>query len=276
MALLRRKYFIIIAKGRAYAWEENETTKLQLKMKKKGSRKYSAPKPRYVPTAYIRLIHQLQLEIQHANKNDGHEAQRRGSYAARVLDKFGEEVNGEHQLEKAGPYASAWRSKVLTPTLQRQVQGVPDVYWPSTHAGILDPEDEDSDNLDRDLTIEAATKFYLSRDPTCSQAIKSYYRNLVYIREMRWHLGVLLTVREVADVGYFNLTLKNQDIVMEPDTISPDLEEGPPGSVPPFSETEVLVLASEGLEPFLRKWVVSVQFLSVELLIPIFLTARSF
>ena len=77
------------------------------------------------------------------------------------MEAFGEELEEHKELTSRGPVTSAWRSTVLTPILQRQLQGVPDAYAPSLDAGVgLDDKDGEGG-----LTIAAVTEFYLGSDP---------------------------------------------------------------------------------------------------------------
>ncbi|KAF9785924.1 hypothetical protein BJ322DRAFT_1107806 [Thelephora terrestris] len=142
-----------------YSWQGNHTAELKWEAGQKPVQGFITLKQVYIPIPYIRLIDQVKNGALQAEYNQGHKAQYCGRYAQCTLDKFGEEVEGARQIEHPGPHMSAWHSKVLTPILQRQLQGVSDAYWPSIHAGVLDPEDG-SDDLDRKMTIVAATKFY--------------------------------------------------------------------------------------------------------------------
>ena len=102
------------------------------------------------------------------------------------MEAFGEEIDGNHRLAVPGPITSAWQSKVLTPILQRQLQGVSDAYTPSIDAGVGPDENDDDNNnsVEGELTIAAVTKFYLATDPVHPDCIPFYVRNLVYNREM--------------------------------------------------------------------------------------------
>jgi hypothetical protein len=264
---LSQKYKFYYDVPDPYSWQENAIAKLGWEAGQKPVKGLITLKHAYVPVPYIRLIDQLHNEALHAKYNQGHEAQRRGSYAERTLDKFGEEVEGARQIEHPGHHASAWRSKVLTPILQRQLQGVSDAYWPSIHAGVLDPEDG-SNNPDRKMTIAAATKFYLSRDPIPPWTIPSYLRNLIYVREMRWHLKILLGKASVKDAKWFDQTLAYHDFLLcDPKFISQELEEGPPGSIPLFSPQEISSLESQELEEYFKQKLVGALFPPVASLI---------
>lgn len=197
---------------------------------------------RSIAIPYYRLVVQLLTEVNHGVYNRAHEAQRRASYARRVLEAFAAELEDNDQISVPGPIASAWRSKVLTPILQRQLQGVSDAYAPALDAGVSPDEggDDDDDSVEGDLTIAAMTKFYLGADPVHPANIPHYVRNLVYNREMRWHLAVMTGRKSVESEDFFKQTLDNQDFLLEaPDEISmePDV----------FLPRERAVLATEGI-----------------------------
>jgi hypothetical protein len=195
---------------------------------------------REVPIPYARIIHQLYLESKHADSNQGHEAQRRQSYALRVLDKLGEE------LDKAAKPGPQWRSKVLTPILQRQLQGVPDAYSPAIESSICAV---DEDGEEADVTISDATQFYLDTDPVDPSQIPCYRRNMIYIREMRWHLSILMRTAKVEDIGWFNVSLHNQDVILNSKELP---SEGGDGGIPPFSQPDVGLIVSSFLEEYFK------------------------
>ena len=75
-------------------------------------------------------------ELDHGHLSGAYEAQRHWSYVVQVMNAFGDELMEQRQLENDGPHAPAWRSKVLTPILQRQLNGVSDVYAPALRVGV--------------------------------------------------------------------------------------------------------------------------------------------
>ena len=231
-------------------WREGQTELIQFgtmrKIPKKRGTKV-AWKSRYIQIPYYRLFQQLYAEVRHGDKNSAHEAQRRGSYARRVMEAFGEELEVHKELASQGTVASAWRSKVLTPILQRQLQGVPDAYAPSLEAGLGkgdggggDDDDDDDDDDEGKLTISDVTEFYLGSDPLHPDNKKFYVRNLVYIREMRWHLAISLGKQKLESSEFFKQTLDNQDFLLDdPAEISPDPDA--------FLAKERAVLGTEGI-----------------------------
>ena len=108
------------------------------------------------------------------------------------------------------------------------------------------------------MSIEEATDFYLSIDPTDPQWIVAYRRNLIYSRELRWYLAVLNKEEagvDVDDIGFYNKTMDNHDLLLDESKIegggedtNEDLAIGQ-GS-PPFSEMEIFVIISEGIKFF--------------------------
>lgn len=85
----------------------------------------------------------------------------------------------------------SWRSGVLNPILQRQLQGINENYRPLVEKAVT--------RGDKKPTIEQVTKFYLVRDPADPRWIRTYRRNPPYVSEARWHLGVVMgTIAMVA------------------------------------------------------------------------------
>ena len=203
-------------------------------------------KKRFIPSAYIRILHQFCAETLHADHNRAHEAQRRASYALRVLNAFGDELNDQRAIETDGRNAVAWRSKVLTPILQRHLCGVPDSYGPSICNALLPPAGPEGhgSQAPRKVTIRDATSFYLGRDPTHHSLAPIYYRNLVYRHEARWHLGIVFQVVSVDDVKYYLNNLNIQRSIMR-EIAKTRRPEG--GGIPPLGLMEYVAVTVAGL-----------------------------
>jgi hypothetical protein len=185
---------------------------------------------------YARIVHQLILEDIHGAADQGHESLRRRTYAQTVLDFFGQELD-----RSRGP-AAQFRSKVFTPILQRQLKGVSDAYAPSIAKAINPPDGEP--------TISQVTTFYLGNDPLDPISIPSFRRNLVYIREARWHLGILMKKVSVKSVEEFERSLHHQDVIAQGLKGSP---RPPTRGIPPFNEIEVAAIVEEGIEDFFER-----------------------
>jgi len=246
------------------AWEKGETALIKVGMMRRTARSSAARviyRKRYVPVVYVQLLHQLCTEIEHTYTNMAHEAQRRAAYADQVTDLFADEIYERTDLSRPGSVASNWRSKVLTPIIQRQIAGVPDVYLPALHAGVLDPENDDPELDDdarasREITIAEATAFYLDADPADPDLIPQYRRNLLYSRELRWYLGVLLDESLLDDEDRFQMTIHCQDELVEANLgdyaeFEPEIEEDS-DEPPPLGITDVLVILMEDLDGFFK------------------------
>jgi hypothetical protein len=112
-------------------WEAGETTYTYFR---KSETLEGDPIMRQLPVQYARLILQFESEEILAQKNPGHEAQRRQVYVRRMLDELALE------LERDGECGSNFRSKVLTPVLQRQIHGIPDTYAPSARSALVNAQ----------------------------------------------------------------------------------------------------------------------------------------
>ena len=224
-------------------WERGEMATIEFGQwqKRKGKTgEHIAFTKHEIPVPYDRIVSQLIAEHVHAQNHDSHESRHRANYAAKVLDVFGDELKTLNTQK----LPATFRSKVLTPILQRQRVGLHDTYTPYVRAGI--------NSQDHELTIEDVTKFYLQTDPTDPDQIISYRRNLLYLPDSRWHLGVLLGVAAGsadAAADHYTRVRDNHDKIMK------SLQEegyGEPddGGVPPLSRTEVEAIIDEGLEDF--------------------------
>ena len=194
------------------AWTQNETWPVTLERLKKARGNTKATPHHttfHIPAAYHRIVCQLVAELRLAKRTDQHEVHRREVYARQVLDAFGGEL--ERFRGFTNEAMAGFRSAILTPILQRQLCAVPDAYTPSIHRGVKGHHTE--------LTIQAATEFYLKEDPTDPENIPNYHRNLLYIHEARWHLGcVMETVPDEGDdkkhIEYYNQFLEDHDRIM--------------------------------------------------------------
>jgi hypothetical protein len=154
-----------------------------------------------IPAPYDRIIAQLLAEIKHARTDKAHEALRRQSYARRVLNSFFSEFRDYDGKPED------YRSQVLTPILQRQLAGVEGNYSASMRSAIGGMEDP---------TIQQATLFYLSKDPTDPRWIPNYRRSLIYIPEARWHLATVVGAIKVGDkVGYRNVQRHHDNLMQQ-------------------------------------------------------------
>ena len=252
-------------------WRAGEVMNIRMakKVKKVNRRTYTKRwSTKRLPIPYARIVHQLSLEARHGDISDGHEAVRRGGYARRVLDAFGEELTAFKGVAKD------FRSKVLTPILQRQLRGIPDNYAPHIRSNI-------SNSRVIKPTIAETTAFYLGEDPIDPDFIPSYRRNLLYIREARWALWIVMGLAKVNSKEDYNRSLTAQDKIMEGLTFTRDEVEKMPGvnrdildqvmeldttlslqphydgyesdSLPRFTYPEVRAIIFEGLEKYFAK-----------------------
>jgi hypothetical protein len=185
---------------------------------------------------YDRILCQLLAEDKHAETHKSHEAVRRQTYAREVLDKFVKEFKAYKGLP------ASFRSYVLTPILQRQLIGVPDAYFPSVSEAVA--------GVGQEPTIEQATQFYLGEDPTDSELIPNYRYNMVFIPEVRWHLGIVLGHVKLGDESQYNNFRENQDILMEAIREGSGTDPDGAQSVPAFGAAMVRTIVKERLELF--------------------------
>ena len=215
------------------AWEAGELIAISFGKKVKRPKKSNSTVrwwTRQIPIPYTRLIDQFRYEDSHGLYDTGHEARHCMAYARRVLKEFGAE------LDRYKGNAEGFRSAVLTPILQRQLRGLPDSYSPVIAIYMC------SDL--HDVTIADATEFYLSIDPLDPACIPSYRRNLIYIREMLWHLVVRTSRAEWKSREDYNWILKNHDLALE--SLEPGVGED--GSFPVFSAWEVDMIVAHSLQ----------------------------
>lgn len=244
----QKVYSFKIEEGPAFRWDQNQTRCIQYGTFVGKRRRKVVYKNRFIPSAYTRVIHQLSTEVLHGDRNRAHEAQRRASYAQRVLNALGEELDSHEldshsDLEVDGPEAASWRSIVLTPILQRHLHGIPDSYAPAIYRALLPPGP--GINPDRILTISDVTRFYLGRDPTDASLAPIYFRNLVYRWEARWHLSIVFQLADIKDTEHYEAVIENQKLLIK------NAKSLPGDAIPPLTLTEYATVLSEGIElPF--------------------------
>jgi len=151
-----------------------------------------------------------------------------------MLDAFGEE------LEAFSGHDITFRSYVLTPVLQRQLQGVPDCYAPAIYTALVEESDE--------VTISDATKFYLGIDPVDPIYITSYRRNIVYIREARWHLAILMGKCRVGNRELYSEFIDDHDYIMKALRETVEGVNMDENVCPLLSKMEVEALVFEGID----------------------------
>ena len=190
---------------------------------------------KHIPAPYDRILCQLIMEDRHGAVDRSHEAVRRQSYAQQVLDEFAKDFTS-YEGEPID-----FRSNVLSPILQRQLMGVSDAYLVSVRKAV----GEGSDNP----TIGQATRFYLEDDPTIPELIPNYRFNMVFIPQVRWHLGILMGVIQVGDHPGYKRVWDNQDYLMSapPAECEPNLDGD---QMPLFTPSMVTVIVDERLDLF--------------------------
>jgi hypothetical protein len=219
-------------------WKSNEVTKITVrtrtKVRNKASSKNNQGKTVEIPFLYVQLIAQLNAENDHGDRDSGHESLRRQSYVRDILNHVAKELKTVKEPTRR------FRSKVLNPILQRYLRGIPDCYTPSIRAAIAD---------DGQPTIADVTRFYLSEDPVSPKHMDRYRRNLVYLTELRWYLGVVLETIAIGDAEAFNKIRTNHDKIMTA-VAGADSDEDEDDEPGPFNKTEVEVIVDEDLADF--------------------------
>lgn len=223
-------------------WTAGDLRDVQIGTSKKRRNKHSYEvtyEERKIRAPYDRIICQLLLEDEHGEFNVSHEALRRQAYAREVLDEFAKEL----RAYKGSP--ADFRSRVLTPILQRQLMGVADAYFPVVYVAVADDED------DSEPTIGQATEFYLSEDPTDPALIDDYRHNIIFIPEARWHLGVVMGKIDRTSPASYKKIRDNHDLLMA--QILKEMEDADDDdNAQTFSPSEVMVVVDERLDEFFR------------------------
>jgi hypothetical protein len=225
-------------------WELGELRDVQVGRKKKKSRNSRSTKyiwtDHKIPAPYDRIVAQLITEAEHGKTDHGHEAVRRQSYALEVLDAFGDEITSYD-----GPQA-AFRSRTLTPILQRHLWGVSDEYGPCVRGAVLD-------DAEGEPTITMATQFYLSEDPTDPGLIPTYRRNIIYIPEARWHLTTLTGSRRVGNEEDYENLWESVDLLMSSLRRETHSNSSNKGCVPELLFPDIDVIVRDYLDGFYEK-----------------------
>jgi hypothetical protein len=227
-------------------WRKDElrTVTLEHTQKRKGKKGSAKILTEFqIPAAYHQLVCQLGGEIAFANTHDIHEARRRQVYARQVLDLFGKELKWLRGYSDAAMIT--FRSRVLTPILARQLWGTDDAYTPSVSRAVQ--------GQGKELTIEAATNYYLEVDPTDPVHIPNYRRNLLYVPMARWYIGRVLGnprhPRTLSD--YYDRVLQDHDKIMSAmKATGQQVTDGNP--IPLLTEVEAKAIDEEGLAIFFQ------------------------
>jgi len=218
------------------SWKEGELFEIRYgktrKLVNKQAHKWIM-KRKKIHVQYARLTQQFIFEIAHGMANNGHEALRRYTYAQMMLDQFGFELDAWRGKEEN------FRSKVYTPVLQRQLKGVHDAYAPSIRRAIAQSTEAP--------TIAQVTTFYLGNDPLNPKAIPIFRRNLVYIREARWHLAIIMEKIDITSSDDFEMFLFHHDMIhRQLKGVPRPRSKGPP----PFLPFEAAAIIKEELEGY--------------------------
>ena len=198
----------------------------------------------HIPAVYQLVVCQLAAEIELGNHTDMYESRRRQTYARKVLDLFGQEIRGFVGYSKKA--MATFRSRVLTPIVMRMLWGVSDAYTPFVTKGVQ--------RSHKELTIEAATEFYLAEDPTDPSLIPTYRRNILYIPMARWYLGRILHPLRPLTTKDYKRVLGNHDKIMAElkQTTLQGADEDEDG-IPMLTESEASAIADEEITRFFRK-----------------------
>ena len=226
------------------AWGDNDVGEIKaVRHRAKGNATITAV--RKIPIGYIQLVDQLVKESIHGMEGT-QESVRRSAYADLTLDAFACELFSK---KEAGP---KFRSKVLTPLMQRHRMGIADHYTPVLQMAIGGD------------TAADATIFYLREDPIESRYLSQYRRSLMYIPESRWHLGILLGTIELRNQADFGMIWRNHDRIQvalrdgdydddDDDDDSEEYEDSDDEAeikLPRLNAVEVAVILEERLEDF--------------------------
>ena len=139
---------------------------------------------------YLRFLAGMIREIAFSTEDGitNHNCLFRAEYSVMILDRFAEEL-----MRKQRAPGVRWRSRVLNPLLQRQLEGITD-YEAKSVVEAVGP------------TVEAAARFYLTRDPLDPSNTLEMMHNILYIWPVRQSLACLYTK---ASESNFHHSMKN-------------------------------------------------------------------
>lgn len=218
------------------SWEQGELRAFDIGTSgDKGGSKVTQWKTYKILAPYERMIAQLALESEVAKVHKSHETSRRGEYANRVLDLFGEEV------ESFAGDPSTFFSKVLTPILMRQLRGLHDDSSATVRAVVAQGKDK--------ATIKQASEFYLTADPTDPDYIPFYRRQLLNLPIARWHLATVFGVVRKTHTRHYHRFYNDHVVIMR----SLDYSVVDEAGIPLLGSTEVAAIVAERLEDFFDK-----------------------
>jgi hypothetical protein len=185
-----------------------------------------------VHKGYLRVLAGLNADISHGPVHKSGNAYFRMTYAQFVIDKLATEL--EDSGPKKGSEAS-WRSKILNPILQRQLNGYHDHEAPMLKAHF--------DGLEGAELQTEINKFYLSQDPLAALVQPALRRGILYVTEPRWFLGINDDKRK--DSKHYDFCRANTT------TILSELSEQE--DRPVLQAHEVCLIVLENLEDYYRE-----------------------
>ena len=186
---------------------------------------------------YDRVVAQLATEANHACHHNSHEARRRGEYANRMLDLFGEEIES---LADSDPVT--FYSKVLTPILVRQLRGVHDDISRTICAVVAQGS--------KSASIQEAAQFYLTMDPSNPIYIRLYRRQSLNLPIVRWHLATVLGVINKNHKGHYDRFYTDHALIMDSLNVSGAYQDKDEEGYPLLNRVEAGALVAEGLDEY--------------------------
>lgn len=112
------------------------------------------------------------------------------TYAQQVIDTFADELFSRRHVEGG----LKWRSRVLNPILQRQLQGMGHESLLSAHFIGLEGKELN----------EAIDEFYLHRDPLQPSQQNTLRWGVIYATDARWSLTVSTNPQMIGDECHYN------------------------------------------------------------------------
>ncbi|KAF9784726.1 hypothetical protein BJ322DRAFT_1021414 [Thelephora terrestris] len=135
-------------------------------------------------------------------------------------NREGFNLEGGHKI-KAGVYHKGIAAEAKHVTYKRWLQGSIRVMYATAGetagTGIfLDEASGREDDKDkRKVTIADVTKFYLGCDPLNPKNVALFIRNILFSREVRWHIALTLKKATYNVIEFFEQTLKNDNFLFK-------------------------------------------------------------
>ena len=189
-----------------------------------------------IHTGYARILAGLQADISHGRINTSGMTLFRQTYAEKIFDEVATELKTAYG-DGTAELGYRWRSEVLNPLLQRQLQGYPDHEAPMLAKHF--------EGFTGSALSTAIDNFYFAKDPLAPENQRALRRGVLYVTEYRVFLFVGKHQEAERDLDHYSTARKVTTELYKELANNPEGAEGDK-----LSKFEVRVIVAELLEDY--------------------------